>query len=775
MAPRYYIRLLSTLRTIRSWRRRRLCPYGRRPSAGLPPPILIMPRMPGWHWDADSGGEGLQHLALTAEAQRQALRAELRATNGDADLEIVDATRPDFAERAASLFERDGFVAVGPAMTPAQLDLLSARAREVAADIVALDRHGGQKGVGRFMFGGSCSSTRSQSHERAFAMMAELPVVDAVLTAIWGSPDFFCTGSGGDIAMPGSEYQPLHSDSSTAPHKPVLDGAGRIVDYVLEDGAVAWQGRDGPARSVVVDFAAVPLTWENGPIRFAKGTQNSRSAIPTLAAEPMAMKTATVCPAPAGTAVFRDPRTHHGGTPNLSSAPRPIPGIAMSLAWPGHRPDLTVARTMPRAIYEDLSPRGQQICSYLVEEDDGEALDQLRRQWKAPQVGFVDDDPEKHRLSPAQLQEMRSRVGGSQTGLWPVPSAKLQENPRFSAAPLPSAWAMVVVTELPGCSGMAVDLAGSTGDSLSEEVLHRLRGLLEARGVLLLRGHRCDGDVGSFSRLCAALGSLHDDVNGPGRGRAELASAGCDTAVHYISNLDLATHTALPGPTSMLSEGNHDWHADYSWAPEPRPRFTALFGMKVSAGGGAKTQLASTRKGFETLPARLLEQCTDGNGGGRWVRHQPGGSQNSTGRPYATAVNFAGTDQTAAGLAAATAQAADDGFDVESAAAAAEPVRRPLVLRGALLLGKHACAVEGEVHDGDGGLRLLEQLTAHCLDESRVYTHSWLENDILIWDNEATLHRAVEGQSGEPRHLARTVIAQLHHDASSGQNSRPCL
>ena len=166
---------------------------------------------PGWHWEADSGGEGLQHLALTSEQQREALRAQLRESNGDPTLEIVDASAPGYAERAAALFRRDGFVAVSPAMSDAQLEALRAKALQVAGEIVGLDQHGGQKGVGRFMFGGSCSFSGSQMHQREFAMMAELPVVDAVLSEIWGTDTFFCTGSGGDIAMPGSEYQPLHS------------------------------------------------------------------------------------------------------------------------------------------------------------------------------------------------------------------------------------------------------------------------------------------------------------------------------------------------------------------------------------------------------------------------------------------------------------------------------------------------------------------------------------------------------------------------------------
>lgn len=66
-----------------------------------------------------------------------------------------------------------------PSMELAQVAALRSKALAVGAEIVAMDRHGGQKGVGRFMFGGACSFSRSQMHEREFAMMADLPVVDS--------------------------------------------------------------------------------------------------------------------------------------------------------------------------------------------------------------------------------------------------------------------------------------------------------------------------------------------------------------------------------------------------------------------------------------------------------------------------------------------------------------------------------------------------------------------------------------------------------------------
>ena len=156
------------------------------------------------------------------------------------------------------------------------------------------------------------------------------------------------------------------------------------------------------------------------------------------------------------------------GTPNLSDFPRPIPGI--SVAGPGHTGQSK--RTMPREIYEDLTPRGQEICAKIVALDDGDEMGRASRanhpvpvlvcrarngpcavpvcwcavrdsygvagwraEWRAPTHGLVntgenDGGSVRSLLSPAQLQEMRTRVGGSQTGHWPVPTALLRQNPR---------------------------------------------------------------------------------------------------------------------------------------------------------------------------------------------------------------------------------------------------------------------------------------------------------------------------------------------------------
>ena len=78
------------------------------------------------------------------------------------------------------------------------------------------------------------------------------------------------------------------------------------------------------------------------------------------------MKYSTVCPAPAGSVLIRDPRAWHGGTPNLSNELRAIPNIEFYAPW-FHEP---MARSMPREIYQSLSKHGRQICRYIVTDDD---------------------------------------------------------------------------------------------------------------------------------------------------------------------------------------------------------------------------------------------------------------------------------------------------------------------------------------------------------------------------------------------------------------------
>jgi hypothetical protein len=75
------------------------------------------------------------------------------------------------------------------------------------------------------------------------------------------------------------------------------------------------------------------------------------------------MKFSTLCPVPAGTAVFRDVRCWHGGTPNLSHEVRAFPNIEYFAPW--FRSEALV-RSMPYEQWRRLSSHGQRICRYIA-------------------------------------------------------------------------------------------------------------------------------------------------------------------------------------------------------------------------------------------------------------------------------------------------------------------------------------------------------------------------------------------------------------------------
>jgi hypothetical protein len=279
-----------------------------------------------------------------------ALRERLRQRNGIPGLEVVS---PDDVGRAAELFHRDGFVAVRDALPTEQLARLRAAATEVIDTLVAADPEGAVGGGAgglphRYSFGGT-SASRHMFHRREWCELIDMPTTTPILTEIFGSANYVVYGAGGDIALPGAiEYQGLHSDNVwTELHDPV--------------GGVTM--RDVPVPVVHINFPVVDLTTENGPIRQIPGSHRSRAPIPRLADEPEWMRLSTICPLPAGSAIFRDARCWHGGTPNLSREVRAMPNVEYFAPW--FRSEALI-RSMPYDSWRALSPHAQRISRYVV-------------------------------------------------------------------------------------------------------------------------------------------------------------------------------------------------------------------------------------------------------------------------------------------------------------------------------------------------------------------------------------------------------------------------
>ena len=252
----------------------------------------------------------------------------------------VEQLDPTEIERAASIFHRDGFVVITDALTAEQLAVAQSGANRVIAEqMAAIPLDDANRGFARYSFG-------SQLHHPEWAQLVDVPTILPILEQIWGSSDYICSGAGGDYSTPGAKIQSLHSD----------------VGDVFNDPLGQVTIRDVPAPYIVVNYLMVEFKVVNGGTRFVPGTHRSRQRIPPLDEEPDRMKRSHLC-APAGTAVIRDVRCWHGGTPNDSDEIRPMIGVGYFAPWfrlPGLQP------TLPRTLYETLSPQAQHLCRFIV-------------------------------------------------------------------------------------------------------------------------------------------------------------------------------------------------------------------------------------------------------------------------------------------------------------------------------------------------------------------------------------------------------------------------
>ena len=56
------------------------------------------------------------------------------------------------------------------------------------------------------------------------------------------------------------------------------------------------------------------------------------------------------------------------------------------------------------------------------------------------------------------------------------------------------------------------------------------------------------------------------------------------------------------------------------------------------------------------------------------------------------------------------------------------------------------------------GDALLDALIAHATQPAFVHVHAWQPDDIVVWDNRSTMHKASPHEGDHPRRLMRILI-----------------
>jgi alpha-ketoglutarate-dependent 2,4-dichlorophenoxyacetate dioxygenase len=196
------------------------------------------------------------------------------------------------------------------------------------------------------------------------------------------------------------------------------------------------------------------------------------------------------------------------------------------------------------------------------------------------------------------------------------------------------------------------------------------------------------------------------------------------------SNLDIKTGAVIPPDDRRIfyQKANMLWHADSTF--KAVTSLASLLSARVIPEEGGATELASTRAAYESLSDAQKEEIED-----LIVEHDFSYSR---------------------GLVGFTFTAEEE--------AKFPPVRHRLVRvnkntgRKSVLIGAHAKCIVGWPEDKSRAL--LDDLLARATRPENTYRHDWKPGDVILWSNQAVVHRATPFDSVRyKRFMQRTTIS----------------
>jgi alpha-ketoglutarate-dependent 2,4-dichlorophenoxyacetate dioxygenase len=174
--------------------------------------------------------------------------------------------------------------------------------------------------------------------------------------------------------------------------------------------------------------------------------------------------------------------------------------------------------------------------------------------------------------------------------------------------------------------------------------------------------------------------------------------------------------------------GDRLWHSDSSYAEVPA-KYSLLSARAIPSWGG-RTEFADMRAAYDALDDRTKAEVAD-----LICEHSLLHSRGAIGFTEFTPEEIANF----------------------------RPVRQRLVRihpatkRKSLFLSSHAGAIVGwTIPEARAFLR---ELTEHATQREFVYSHAWRQYDLVMWDNQATMHRACRFDRTEVRDMRRTTLA----------------
>lgn len=212
-----------------------------------------------------------------------------------------------------------------------------------------------------------------------------------------------------------------------------------------------------------------------------------------------------------------------------------------------------------------------------------------------------------------------------------------------------------------------------------------------------------------------------------------VGAVGAGSKIVRVSNV--MPDGTIKDPNSQLAlftRANFLWHTDSSFKATPA-KFSMLSARELPRDGGGDTEFASTAAAYDALSDEMRARVEGmiAIHSIAWSREQfsPGASSDEQRKRL-------------------------------------PPVPQALVRtnpetgRKSLHLASHVMAIEGM--DDEAGRALHQELLEIATAPDKVYRHRWSPNDLVMWDNRATLHRATPyDEAGDRRVMIRTTISDF--------------
>lgn len=236
--------------------------------------------------------------------------------------------------------------------------------------------------------------------------------------------------------------------------------------------------------------------------------------------------------------------------------------------------------------------------------------------------------------------------------------------------------------------------------------LDEIRVGMDRYGVLVFRAQAFT-DLEQLAFAQRFDGNLHAKTGSAALGANRFGNE----ALADISNVDEhGAVLAVDDRRRHYGLANRLWHTDASFE-NPPGRFS-LLSARVLPPAGADTEFADMRAAWDALPENLQRQLD-----GLTVHHSIAYSRQVLGFDFSAE-------------------------ELDKLRGAIHPLvrRNPATGRRSLYLASHASRIV-EQSLAEGRL-LLRELMEHATQPQFVYRHRWQEQDLVIWDNRATMHRA---------------------------------